>query len=333
MAVDSGVLPGCEPGRRRAVGRDRFPWSSSTNVRRALVLAAGAGVIAMAAPAWARGVAPRDGLSAHRVEFTLRDARVTSRGNRGTSAGVFSGGPFGHGAVIQRVTITRVSPTVATSDVTFTIFSARGTVRGTGRSTRTTHPDGTVTAVGTRTVTEGTGAYRDARGQLTFTASAARNGITTSRWTGSLRYVSGRGWGPPRAHKRTKHRFRFTTSIVAISSSGNPPLSGRVVQANLTLGTLAGKTLDGAGSGVTTFPAPGVGDTVGTVFGSAGSVNITITATGTPNPDESFSFHGHGRIKGGTGAYTRASGSFTEPRGTAFRTGPSTATFTGTITY
>jgi hypothetical protein len=120
---------------------------------------------------------------------------------------------------------------------------------------------------------------------------------------------------------------------VAVASTGNPPLTGSDTQASLVDGTLGRKAVHGAGRGVNTFPSPGVGHTVGTVFGPTGSVSFTLTATGAANPDGSFSFHGKGKITGGTAAYKGASGTFTETRGTAPRNGPSTATFTGTITY
>jgi hypothetical protein len=141
--------------------------------------------IAVLVPAGAMALsAPR----AHPVDFKLYDAKVMSGGNRGTTAGVLSGKPFGSGAVVERITVTSVNRSVATTKVAFTIFTTQGTLEGIGRSTRTTNANGTVTLVGTRTVGGGTGAYRAARGRLTLHGRAATNGITTSRWAGRLRY-------------------------------------------------------------------------------------------------------------------------------------------------
>jgi hypothetical protein len=128
------------------------------------------------------------GQRVHQVDFKLTDAKVMSGFNTGTSAGVFSGKPFGSGAVVQRVSVTSVSGSVVTTTSRFTIFTTKGTVEGTGRGTRTTNPDGSATVVGTRTITSGTGAYRGARGHLEVTGTTATNGITTSHWVGSVRY-------------------------------------------------------------------------------------------------------------------------------------------------
>jgi hypothetical protein len=125
---------------------------------------------------------------AHGVNFTLTDARVKSGARTGTSAGVFSGRPFGTGAVVQRVTVTSIAGPVIGTKVTFTIFTANGSITGTGRGRRRINADGTVTTVSARAITGGTGAYRDARGHLTVTGTTAANGITTSHWTGSVRY-------------------------------------------------------------------------------------------------------------------------------------------------
>jgi hypothetical protein len=125
---------------------------------------------------------------AHHADFKLFDAKVISAGNTGTSVGVLRGKPFGSGAVVERITVTSVHGSVATTKVAFTIFTTQGTVEGTGRSTRITHPNDTVTLVGTRTVGGATGVYRGARGRLTLHGRLATDGITTSHWVGSLRY-------------------------------------------------------------------------------------------------------------------------------------------------
>ncbi len=124
----------------------------------------------------------------HRVDFKLSDAKVMSVGHTGTSVGVLRGKPFGSGAVIERITVTAVHGSEATTKVAFTIFTTQGTLEGTGRSTRITHADDTVTLVGTRTVEGGTGAYRAAHGRLALHGRLATDGITTSHWVGSVRY-------------------------------------------------------------------------------------------------------------------------------------------------
>lgn len=125
--------------------------------------------------------------STHHISFTLTDAIVAHGSGTGTSAGVFSGRPFGNGAVVQRIAVTSITGSTATTKATFTIFTTKGTLKGTGRSTRTTQPDGTVSISASRTITGGTGAYQGARGRVTVTGTT-RNGITTSHWVGTVRY-------------------------------------------------------------------------------------------------------------------------------------------------
>jgi hypothetical protein len=128
--------------------------------------------------------ASADAATRHHVDIRGSDAIVERATNFVRVAGIFRGRPFRRGAIVQRVSA--ISPTGGTTS-TFAIFTKRGTVSGTGRSTRTPQPDGSVLAVGSRTVKRGTGAYRGARGRLRITG-VTRAGITTFRWTGTVRY-------------------------------------------------------------------------------------------------------------------------------------------------
>jgi hypothetical protein len=97
-----------------------------------------ASVVAMLLPAGALAIGTG---RSHRADFKLVDARVESGVNTGTSAGVFAGKPFGNGANVQRVTVTAVHGSVATTIQTFTIYTAKAVSTGRGgepeRSTQT----------------------------------------------------------------------------------------------------------------------------------------------------------------------------------------------------
>jgi hypothetical protein len=120
----------------------------------------------------------------HDVSIEGSDAIVERGTNFVRVAGVVRGRPIRRGAIVQRVSA--VSPPGETTS-SFTIFTKSGTISGTGRSTRTPQPDGSVQAVGSRTVKSGTGAYKGARGRLRM-EGVTRAGISTFRWTGTIRY-------------------------------------------------------------------------------------------------------------------------------------------------
>ena len=98
-------------------------------------------------------------------------------------AGVFRG-RVRRGAIVQRVF---ELPNGQDHTARFTIYTKRGTLSGTGRSRRTRQPDGSVKSVGSRTVKRGTGAYEGARGRFRV-SGVSRGGISTFRWTGTVRY-------------------------------------------------------------------------------------------------------------------------------------------------
>jgi hypothetical protein len=147
------------------------------------VLAVALAVAVSAPPATAR--------SRHAVNLLLRDAIVqrtaTDEGVVVTAAGVFRGRPFGAGAIVQRVRPTPSSDGGETTRSTFTIFTKRGSLSGTGRSTRTPQPDGTVSVTASRTITAGTGTYTGASGRLRLSGRTAE-GITRVRWRGYAIY-------------------------------------------------------------------------------------------------------------------------------------------------
>ncbi len=125
-----------------------------------------AGSIIFAAPLVMTMAVVAAASATHHVNLTLNDATVIVRVGGGTTAGVFSGSPFGSGAIVQRIRVTSASgPTVKTQS-TITIFTTKGRLTGRGGSTRTTHPDGSMSIIATRSITGGTGAYRDAAGHL-----------------------------------------------------------------------------------------------------------------------------------------------------------------------
>jgi hypothetical protein len=123
----------------------------------------------------------------HRLSIKGSDAIVERGTGFVVAAGVFHGRrPFQRGAIVQRVfQPLPTAPTIFTSR--FTIYTKRGPISGTGRSTRTPQPDGSVIAVGSRRVKRGTGAYKGARGRLRI-RGVTQGGITTFRWRGTLRY-------------------------------------------------------------------------------------------------------------------------------------------------
>lgn len=165
---------------------DGRPRRSAATLRHRVVLAAVAALLVALLPAGASALGTDH--HSHRIAFTLTDARVTSGPRTGTSAGVLSGRPFGSGAVVQHVTVASLAGSVVKTKVAFTIYTATGSIVGHGRGQRTTNPDGTITTVGTRTITGGTGVYRGAHGQVNVRGTSATNGITITRWTGNVRY-------------------------------------------------------------------------------------------------------------------------------------------------
>jgi len=147
-------------------------------------------VLAVALAA-AVNVAPATARSQHAVSLVLRDAIVQRKTDADgaviTTAGAFRGRPFGAGAIVQRVRPTPMPGGGETTRSTFTIFTKRGSLSGTGRSTRTPQPDGTVSVTASRTIIGGTGAYNGASGRLRLRGRSAGSS-TTVRWRGYAVY-------------------------------------------------------------------------------------------------------------------------------------------------
>jgi hypothetical protein len=131
---------------------------------------------------------PATAVAAKRHVLSIKgsDAIVERGSDFVVAAGVFNGRrPFQRGAIVQRVFGCNCGLGQTASK--FTLYTRRGTISGTGRSTRTLQPDGSTTAVGSRTVTRGTGTYKGARGRLRL-SGVSKGGITTFRWRGTIRY-------------------------------------------------------------------------------------------------------------------------------------------------
>ena len=121
----------------------------------------------------------------HKVDVSVRAARVASSADGTTVAGTFDGKPFGSGAAVY---MTRA----AGSDLAARVraFTAKGSLRGTSLVTPAPQPDGTVSFSGTLQVKGGTGRYRGARGkdlQVTGTFNPQEN-LFTFHITGTVRY-------------------------------------------------------------------------------------------------------------------------------------------------
>ncbi len=107
-------------------------------------------------------------------------------------------------------------------------------------------------------------------------------------------------------HKKKQHSGNVVTQIVAISSTGAPPVSGTAIQAGIVNGALG----SGAVRATTTFTAPTFTSSF-RVFYNGGSISGNLTGTGKPAPDGSITASGTGSFSGGTGIYKGATGSFT----------------------
>ena len=68
------------------------------------------------------------------------------------------------------------------------IYFDGGTLKITGTGAATPHPDGTFDTSGQTKITGGTGRYRGATGDGTFTGSIAPNGVISTQGTSTERY-------------------------------------------------------------------------------------------------------------------------------------------------
>lgn len=134
-------------------------------------------------------------------------------------------------------------------------------------------------------------------------------------------------------HKKHSYALKITSRGSAISSTGNPPISGSQLVASVLDGTVGKQAYHGAGRAVVTYPQPGKLTITGTNFGPSGSVNISASGTGSLDANGNATFSGTGTIKGGTGLYKGATGTFTftgeQPKGSNVVT----QNATGTVKY
>jgi len=124
-----------------------------------------------------------------------------------------------------------------------------------------------------------------------------------------------------------------TVTIVAISSEGDPPVSG----SNRVAGEVRGDLGRGAYVGTNSFGPPGEFEGRFRAFFKKGTLKGRLSGTGTANPDGSVSFSGSGEYTGGTGRYKGADGSFTfegtQPPDTTSDSEPSVFEVDGTVRY
>jgi hypothetical protein len=145
------------------------------------------GSIAIAAPT--AQAAPRT----HRFKLTIRDATITSQGdrpgNKQTTAGLVSGNPVRHGVESISDRVTAVTSTTVIFAGTITIYTVHGNINGTIAITIKPTSHGGATGTGSATITSGTGSYTGAHGSLTFTgAESATSALFVSHVTGTVAY-------------------------------------------------------------------------------------------------------------------------------------------------
>jgi len=111
------------------------------------------------------------------------------------------------------------------------------------------------------------------------------------------------------SHKPKKHSVNVAITIVSVSQTGSPPVSGTSVDAGRATGTYG---LSAVVQSVT-YGTPAVGSfkATGTLFTRHGALNYTLTGSGKPNTDGSVSFTGSGKVAGGTDKFAGARGKFT----------------------
>jgi hypothetical protein len=117
--------------------------------------------------------------SQHHIKLTIKDATITSQGDRPgdkqTTAGLVSGQPFGHGVESITDKVTTVTSSTITFSGAITIYTARGTVNGTITVTIKPASNGSATGTGSGKITGGTGHYKGAHGTFKFTGAESAN--------------------------------------------------------------------------------------------------------------------------------------------------------------
>ncbi|MFZ0042853.1 MAG: hypothetical protein WAK93_16195, partial [Solirubrobacteraceae bacterium] len=129
----------------------------------------------------------------HQIKLTIKDATITSQGdrpgNKQTSTGLVSGKPFGHSVESIADKVTTVTSTTITFAGRITIYTAHGIINGTIEIKIKPKSSGGATGTGTGTITGGTGSYTGAHGAFTFTgAESANSTVFVSHVTGTASY-------------------------------------------------------------------------------------------------------------------------------------------------
>jgi hypothetical protein len=145
------------------------------------------GSLAVAAPI-AQGASNQ-----HKIKLTLKDATVTSQGDRPgdrqTTAGLVSGDPIGHGVESITDKVTTVTNTTIAFAGAITIYTNRGTITGTITIKIKPASSGGATGTGNGKITGGTGHYTGAHGTFTFTgAESTSSPVFVSHVSGTVSY-------------------------------------------------------------------------------------------------------------------------------------------------
>jgi hypothetical protein len=111
-------------------------------------------------------------------------------GGTAVIAGTWVTGLFGAGAVVDRLTITgQPAPTTFAFKGTEVCYAPKGTIRDVFTGTAVVQPDGSQKITTKGTFTNGTGAYRGAKGSFTYTgATAPGSTIVNGRSAGTITY-------------------------------------------------------------------------------------------------------------------------------------------------
>jgi hypothetical protein len=111
-------------------------------------------------------------------------------GGTAVSAGTWVTNLFGHGALVDHVTITgHPTPTMFTFKGTEVDFVANGTLKATSTGTATVQSNGSETIVARGRFTGGTGAYRRASGSFKFSGSMApESSVVDGHSAGTISY-------------------------------------------------------------------------------------------------------------------------------------------------
>jgi hypothetical protein len=123
----------------------------------------------------------------HSVSATLRVVNLSTQGNpplSGSSVTVGTGsGSLGTGAIVGNATY--AAPNFASK---FTLFLAKGTIKGSFTGTGSVNQDGSGSGTGSGKVLGGTGIYKGATGKFTFTAAVPASGPSTFQVKGKIKY-------------------------------------------------------------------------------------------------------------------------------------------------